>query len=63
MGVELYKINTSTGDIEQALNDLGGAIQVTVYNLASSAIAASVFIQMKREMLSGALMADFENCG
>lgn len=54
--VTLYRIN-SDGDLES----LG--VSVTAYNLASSAVAANTWVQVKQETASGRLLIDFEDCG
>lgn len=54
---DLYLINTS-GTLEQH-----SRLSEDVYNLSEEAVAADVYIQVKRDSLSGKLLCDFEDCG
>ena len=60
--VTLYKIN-SDGDLVTADDQYGDSVDVTAYNLASSAVAGDTYIQLKQEVASGKLLVDFEDCG
>ncbi len=50
-------------DIETASDDDGDAVTVTAYNVASAAVAANVYVQLKQESVTGRLIVDFEDCG
>lgn len=54
--IAVYRIN-SDGELEDSGQTL------TVYNTSSSAVAASVFIHVKREWASHRWIVDFEDCG
>ena len=54
---ELYFINTS-GELAKHSH-----LKEDVYNLSESAVAAGVYIQVKRDSLSGKLLCDYEDCG
>ena len=53
--VDLYYINDSG-----ALTDTGQ--DITAYNIASNAVDATTFIQVKQEIYSGKYIVDFEDC-
>jgi len=50
------------GTVTDVTNSTGSVTTVTVYNVASNAVDGSTLIQCKRELASGRLLADFEDC-
>ena len=60
--VTLYRKNAD-GDLETILDGAGNALTVDVLNLAQTAVAASTYVQVKQEGLSGEYLVDFEDCG
>lgn len=58
---DLYRLSDG-GTLEVHTNDSGDTVTVTVYNIATSAVAGSTFIQCKKEAITGLLLADFEDC-
>lgn len=60
--VTIYRINDDD-ELEEATNSSGDTVTVTAYNLASSAVAGDTMIHLKQEIVSGKLLADFEDCG
>ena len=54
--VTIYKINDA-GTLEDA------GFSETAYNLASVQVESDTWLQMKREIHSGKLLIDFEDCG
>jgi hypothetical protein len=57
--VTLYRINRTSGN--PILETTGKTERVL--NLSSSAVAGDTYIQVKEELLSNELFADFEDCG
>jgi hypothetical protein len=57
---KLYYVDA--GDLLEWKDVDGNSFEVTVYNLSTTAVAGSVFIQVKRESLSNCLLADWEEC-
>ena len=59
---DVYRINDD-GDVEVVTDSQDETVQITAYNLSTSAVAASTFIHTKQEIVSGANLVDFEDCG
>ena len=54
--VSLYHITTA------GLVAAPGSPSVTAHNIARNLVAASVFVQLKQELISGKYIIDFEDC-
>ncbi len=51
------------GDLAALTDGTGADITKTAYNLASTSVAGSTWVQLKQEITSGMLLVDFEDCG
>ena len=58
---DIYKIDESE-ELAILTDGEGHNSTVVVYNLSSSAVGASKFIQVKQETASGRMLVDFEDC-
>ena len=59
--VTLYKINSS-GTLETWKDKADADITKTCYNLSSEAVGASAYVVMMQDLLSGKLLAVWEDC-
>ena len=59
--VALYRINYA-GTLVPVVDDTSAAIEILVYNVSSSAVAANAYVQVKQEVF-GRYVVDFEDCG